>query len=104
MFSQINLPVCTMQAFAAALLLWVAMPDAHAELPSSMAKPFMVELHQQQRSDGGTSPWSYKRVANVQALRDTFPGLKSLQIDGKFVPAAAAPRARSAFANSPAVF
>jgi len=100
MLSQINLPAALMQAFAAALVLWVALPDAHAELPPATARPFVVELHQQQRSDGGISPWSYKRVANAQALRDTFPGLKSLQIQGALVPVAASSRLRPSSAGS----
>ncbi|MEJ8853902.1 hypothetical protein WKW79_04950 [Variovorax robiniae] len=82
MFSEINLPAALMQAFAAALVLWVAVPDAHAELPSPTAKPFVVELRQQYRGDGQAIPWSYKRMAQVQNLRDTFPGLKSLRFEG----------------------
>jgi hypothetical protein len=86
-FSQINLPACVMQVFALALVLWVAMPAAQAQ--SSSARPFVVELHQQHRSDGRTIPWSYKRVADADGLRGMFPGLKSLQIQGPMLPAAA---------------
>ncbi|WP_218508943.1 hypothetical protein [Variovorax sp. dw_308] len=95
MFSQINLPACMMQAFALALVLWVAMPAAQAQ--SSPARAFVVELHQQHRSDGGTIPWSYKRVANADALRAMFPGLKSLQIQGQILPTAGDLRVPSAF-------
>jgi len=84
---------CSPQALAFALIALTSTAGAQAQVATGKVKAFAVELRQLERGNGFNGIGSKSRQVDLVALRDTFPGLKSLRGESRPIPAVARERA-----------